>query len=265
MTETSTLFVTWFDPTMRGILPVGRLVRRREAGGPVYEFSYIRGAIEAKKRGFSPFLAFPELGCVYRSRRLFAFFGNRLMPSTRADYLDYVRSLALESEGSDELSILGRSGGRRETDRIELIAAPVRDDRTGMYTTHFLARGIAHTPGAEARVALLAAGDRLLWMLDAQNEANPNAVALRTEDRYLVGYLPDYLITDIVELVARRAPMDVRVERVNLPPAPVHYRLLCRLTAAWPEGFEPFAGERFEPLVAEEVRGEPGSDVALVR
>ena len=27
----------------------------------------------------------------------------------------------------DDLAILGRSGGRRETDRIELIAAPVRD------------------------------------------------------------------------------------------------------------------------------------------
>jgi hypothetical protein len=252
MIRTSTLFVAWFDPARRLVMPVGRLVRKRDAAGDLYEFSYIRGALEAQERGFLPFLAFPELRRLYRSRTLFPFFANRLMQPTRPDYGEYLRSLALEGESPDDLTILGRGGGRRETDRVEVIAAPSRDDLTGEYTTHFLARGIQYFPSAEARILRLAPGERLWWMLDAQNEVNPNAVALRTEDRCLVGYLPDYLVTDIVQLIARRAPMNVRVERVNPPPVPTHYRLLCKLTAAWPEGFEPLSGERFQPLATDE-------------
>lgn len=250
MSPTSTLFVHWLDPARRLLMPVGRLVRTRDAGGDVYEFVYIAGALEAREHGFLPFLAFPEMGRLYRSRALFPFFANRLMPASRPDYREYLRSLALEGEDPDDLTILGRGGGRRETDRIELTAAPTRDEATGEYTTLFAARGLSHFPGAEARALLLRPGDRLWWMLDAQNEVNPNAVALRTEDRCLVGYLPDYLATDIVELVARRKPMQVHVEHVNPPPVPLHYRLFCRLTAAWPQGFEPLRGKRFSPLVS---------------
>jgi hypothetical protein len=39
------------------------------------------------------------------------------------------------------------------------------------------------------------------------------------------------------------------VEAVNLD-APLQQRLLCRMIAAWPEGFTPCAGEQFEPIVA---------------
>jgi hypothetical protein len=39
----------------------------------------------------------------------------------------------------------------------------------------------------------------------------------------------------------------VEVEKVN-PEAPIQMRLLCNITAAWPEDFHPCSGKQFEPL-----------------
>lgn len=263
--KTQTLFVTWFDPERRDILPVGRLVRRLEADGELYEFTYIQGTRQAKERGFLPFLAFPELGTIYRSRRLFPFFANRVMPTTRPDYGEMLQALALNGTQADAMAVLGRSGGRRETDRIEIVPEPALDALTGLYTTYFLVRGIQHTPGAEERICRLQGGDRLCCMLDAQNAMNPNAVALRTEDRYLLGYVPDYLLTDVRQFVVERAPMEFRVERVNLAPATVHHRLLCRLEAQSPQGFVPFQDERFRSIGVEDARGAEHEQEARAR
>jgi hypothetical protein len=262
---TQKLFVTWFDPERREILPVGRLVRRLEADGELYEFTYIQGARQAKERGFLPFLAFPDLGAVYRSRRLFPFFANRVMPTTRPDYGEMLQALALDRMQADAMAVLERSGGKRETDRLEIFSEPTLDPVTGLYTTYLLVRGVQHTPGAEDRICRLQEGDRLCCMLDAQNAVNPNAVALRTEDRYLLGYVPDYLLTDVKALLVEQAPLEIRVERVNLAPAPVHQRLLCRLEAQSPPGFVPFQDERFRPIGVEDARRTESEQEARAR
>jgi hypothetical protein len=41
-------------------------------------------------------------------------------------------------------------------------------------------------------------------------------------------------------------------ERVNLPPQPAHYRLLCRIDCEWPAGFVPFQDPRLEHYVHRE-------------
>jgi hypothetical protein len=247
MTRERTLFVTWYDPERRAILPVGRLVERHDDQGPLYEFRYIRGALEACQHNFLPFYAFPELHKTYLSRGLFPFFTNRVIPTTRPDYQEYVEMLGLERNSAEPFTILERSGGGRQTDRIEVIPAPLRDEETGAYRTHFLVRGIRYFPGSASRIERLTPSERLFWMLDAQNAANPGAVALRTEDRYLLGYVPDYLLPDVEQLVTQKIPLDIRVARAN-PSAPLHHRLLCSLEARWPEKFVPFQGEQFEPL-----------------
>jgi hypothetical protein len=90
-------------------------------------------------------------------------------------------------------------------------------------------------------------------MLDAQNDTNPNAIALRTGDKQLLGYVPDYLVIDVAKLVEHQVPLEISVEQVNPQPAPLHHRLLCRLDGHWPEHLVPFQGERFQPI--EEERG----------
>ena len=85
---------------------------------------------------------------------------------------------------------------------------------------------------------------------DFQNEADPNALSLRTADNYLVGYLPAYLTGDVGHLRERCESMVVEVDRVNGPPAEAHHRLLVCVKACWPDGFEPYSGAEFQPVTS---------------
>ena len=249
MTGDPTVFVTWYEPARRLSMPVARLVHHRAKSPGIYEFRYIRGAVEAAERGFQPFISFPFLHTIYRSRELFPLFANRVMPRTRPDYPEYIQALGLDSANADPMAILARSGGKRETDCIEVVPSPEPDER-GIRTTHFLLRGARKVAGAEDRIAQLKPGERLFLMLDVQNETTPEAVALRTSDKHLLGYVPDFLVAEAARLI--EVPMNVLVEQVNLPPAPLHHRLLCRIEARWPAEIVPFQGERFQPLEAQD-------------
>jgi len=91
-------------------------------------------------------------------------------------------------------------------------------------------------------------------MHDFQNRYDPNAMALRTDDgpgddRFLVGWCPRYLLDDTFELLRKNpAYAQARVERINRPPAPLQVRLLCSLTARWPDSFRPFSGKAYRPI-----------------
>jgi hypothetical protein len=169
------------------------------------------------------------------------------MPTTRPDYLDYIAALGLAPEEADSVAILSRNGGKRETDCIEIVPRPVPDEG-GDYITHFLLRGLRYVPGAEERIGRLVTGERLFWMLDAQNSVNPRAIALRSGDMQLLGFVPDYLLVDVSRLIACAVPIDITVEKLNPPPAPRHHRLLCRVATPWPDRFVPFDHERFQPI-----------------
>ena len=86
----------------------------------------------------------------------------------------------------------------------------------------------------------------LLW--DAQNEVDPAAIAVRTKDCALLGYLPAYLTRDIWQINTSCSLCQVFVERVNPPSAGVHQRILCRVEGCWLPGFIPFTTEEYQPL-----------------
>ncbi len=245
------LFVAWQNPEKRGIRVVGRLRNIGVEEQSRYEFAYLKGALDAQQEyGFRPFLAFPELGDVYFSDTLFPFFTNRVLRSTRRDYPAYIEDLGLTLQDATPERILSRSGGKRVTDHVEIFAPPERAPESGIDEMFFLLRGLRYMPPAtEERIAALAPGDRLHCMLDFQNSYNQDAVALRTEDNYLLGYMPDYLVEDVARLRERDEPLAVLVHRVNPPPAPQGHRLLCRLQARWPADHKPFTDERFQPIV----------------
>lgn len=93
-------------------------------------------------------------------------------------------------------------------------------------------------------------GEHLLPALDEKNPADPKAILLRSEKpARIVGYVPRYFCADFRELLRRNATRDVvaAVVRVNRD-APSRYRLLCSLTAPWPEGFAPCSDPAFEDL-----------------
>ena len=241
------LYVSWQVGDRGSFVPVGVLT---QLSGGAYDFRYLRGA-EAGT-GFRPFIGFPDLHHVYRSTELFPFFENRLMPRSRSDHSSYLGALALP-EDADPFEILARSGGRRATDTIEVVAEPVVDQATGHATCHFLVRGVRHVPGAEDAIDGLAVGDLLRTEPDAANEYDEFARLLVTLGGAPVGYLPSYL-SEFVHRSARTGSdeaIKVSVVHIGDRDGPSHFRLLCRLVAAWPAGQPPFAGKAFEPLVPE--------------
>jgi len=242
------LFVTWRDPQTHSILPVGRLIYRDEDG--LYEFAYVHKAQEAAQQGFLPFLDFPHFGNYYLSHQLFPLFANRVLPSKRPEFRHYTRALGLHEKTLNPMHILSRTGGRRETDQIEMFPLPLPDPRNGTFVTHCLLRGIRYMPQpfVEERIALLNPNEPLVILWDAQNEFDSAALTVRTLDYVLLGYLPAYLNKELRQLLTEYRPCQVLVERVNPPPAGVHHRLLCRVEGSWPAGYVPFSTEDYRPI-----------------
>ena len=241
-----TLFLAWQDPESRTWFPVGRLTH--EDG--LYHFSYLQGALEAHQRaGFEPVLSFPKFDHPYRSRDLFPLFANRLLRPSRPEYKDFVQWLNIPEHEDDPIALLARSGGKRKTDNFEVFPCPERD-ADGHYHIHFFTHGLSHFPEADQHyVQTLKPDTPLCLMHDMQNSFDSRALVLSTEDRHQVGYCPRYLAQDLFKLVAN-FPDQVKatVERVNPPPTPLQFRVLCSLTAPWIEGFEPFSGPSYQPL-----------------
>lgn len=250
---TQALFVAWQQPKTRRFYPVARLAHATDEDcQQCYEFAYIHGAREAEEHGFRPFLSFPDLEQVYRSPELFPLFSNRLLPASRMEYPQYIERLGLVPDKANALTVLGRSGGGRATDTVELFPIPSYDPEFESYATVFLAHSIRDLPPAShERIGRLQFGDPLFPMLDFKSEHNPAAIALRTEDQMIVGYMPSYLVDDARHLQMHCELFEVFVEKVNPHPAPMSERLLCRLESCWPPDFMPFAADRYQPLPAE--------------
>ncbi len=79
-------------------------------------------------------------------------------------------------------------------------------------------------------------------------------LTLHTENHYIVGYCPRYLRSEVFELLWKDpTSVDLRVERVNFPPTPLQFRLLCRITALCKADFRPFSSLEYQPLMEEDI------------
>lgn len=246
----NTLYVAWRagDKSHGKWGPVGRLERVEDG----YRFGYTRGATTLE--GFQPFPGMEELDTIYESDELFPLFANRLLSHTRPEYEAFLTWSGFEtSHPPDPIALLGVTEGRRATDAIEVFPRPV-PDANGCYVTKFFLHGVRWMdPSALERIGKLRCGDSLAVMLDVMNRYDPDAVAVRTQDKeppMLVGYVPRYLARDIRRLCQSCETDFIRlaVERVNVD-APMQHRLLCRMAASWPERFRPCDSPEFEPLV----------------
>jgi len=96
------LFIAWQDPMLRTWAPVGRLTRKNGK----YHFVYTQGALSLPN--FTPFGRMTELDAEYVSVELFPLFANRVLPTNRPEYRDYMGWLGLSESGHDALDELGR-------------------------------------------------------------------------------------------------------------------------------------------------------------
>jgi hypothetical protein len=239
------LFVSWRDPDSGSIHPVGLLTRHIAEDGEAYSFVYLKSAERLSE--FEPLPGMPDLYRRYDSARLFPVFANRVMPRTRPEF-DLLAARVDLAGDADPFEVLARSGGRRATDRVEVFLAPERTSN-GSSSVLFFARGIRHVPGAADAVSGLRAGDELILVDDPQNLYNHPAVILRASDGQQIGWVPDYLVEHVHELrQLNGADPIVSVEHANDITVASHMRLLCRLTAPWPDGYVPFSDAAFQPL-----------------
>jgi len=229
------------------IKTVGRLTKRVAADCTTYEFVYVGGA--ELYRELVPLPGFPDLNRRYESTDLFPLFTNRQMPRRRPDYGSFLEKLNLPIE-ADPFEVLGRSEGRRMTDRIEVFPEPERDG-AGHLSTVFFTRGVRHIRGASEAIEELSLGDNLALANEPDNKVDPRARLINTQTSRAVGYLPDYLL-DVVDHLQAHDPHGVKVtvDHINLPTSAPHMRMLCRLTAPWPPDFIPFSGDEFRPIAA---------------
>lgn len=243
----NTLFLAWQEEERtRRWFVIGRL-DRTERG---FRFQYVNQDWPqiASEYGFESLLDFPDVGRVYESTRLFPMFENRLLSRSRPDYGDFLKRLAIDDKDHDPLDILARSEGIRATDSFEVFPKPEPDEQ-GHYRVVFLARGVRHLPRhVEDVIAKLTPGDKLDAKFGRENEQDCNALLVRS-DGMQVGWIPRYLCPDIKRLKGEYpSSLELRVEQVNLSPAPVQQRLLCSITAPWPQ-WEPFSDKEFAGLV----------------
>lgn len=236
------LFLAWQDPVERTWFPVGRL----DAVGQEYRFVYTRGSKESER--FIPFGRMTDLLIEYKSTELFPLFANRLIDSDRPEYQAFLHWVNLREHEAEPLALLARTGGVRQTDSLLLFPCPEAVE--GKYLVHFFSQGLRHIgPHAIRRVAELTPGDRLYLMPDPQNEHDEYAIALRTNDpKTIIGYCPRFMTKDFLQVLQAEPRMvTVEVERLNCD-APLQFRLLCFLSAAWPEKLRPCSSELYEPL-----------------
>ena len=228
------VYVTWRHPE-GSIHPVGLLTRYVSNGSESYRFVYLKKSESLED--FPCLSGLPDLHRVYESEHLFAVFRNRQMSRRRPDYERYVKKLNLEVD-SDPFEVMARSGGRRSTDRIEVFAPPTRTT-DGNLTTQFFVRGIRHREGAMEAVSGLQPGDLLELKDEPDNAYNPRAVLVRTVDGKDVGWVPDYFVEMVHDLrrLAGTEAVSIAVEHVNPPDVAPSMRLICRLTAPWPDGY----------------------------
>jgi hypothetical protein len=245
------VFLAWQDPGSRTWFPIGKLSCE---SGDLFRFVYTGGfEIAHARAGLTPLIGFPEVQQVYESSELFPLFKNRIMSRSREEYESYVARLNLPLDGPPPLSLLARSAGRRSTDSFEIFAHPqfIRPDGEVRYCIDFFVHGIRHMPASAAdRALLLEADERLRLMPDGQNPEDPSAVALRTEDKVLLGYVPRYYCPDLELLRQNQTQPEVRVLRVNASPAPVQQRVLVQLDAPWLAEAPPFDRPQYQPLNA---------------
>ncbi len=245
------LFVAWQHPDTQRFHPVARLAQVQGAEcADCFEFTYIDGARLAD--GFQPFVSFPDLHQVYRSRSLFPMFTNRLLSSSRSDFPEYIAQLGLPNTTTSQFTILSRSGGRRATDTLELFPLPEFEPGIG-YRTWFWVHGLRHLPPlVQSHVDTLTLGERLLPKCEPDNPVNPSAIKLLSSVRgYWIGYMPSYLLDEAQTLQQTCEICHISVERVNPLSSPIQQRVLCRLESCWPQGFLPYSSPRYQPLSSE--------------
>ena len=239
-----TLYVAWQDGTTRRWHTIARL--QKQGGG--YQFVFTKGI--SVLANLARQLFDMDSGDIYRFTDLIPLFKSRMLSTNRTDYkriADWV-GISPEDEEFDRLYKLGLIPG---SDSMLFYPAP--DFSDGKYKLSFFVHSIKYMHN-DARLWCLEAspGSKLCPLLDVQNCADSNAVALKCpNDNVIIGYVPAFYARDLKfifsnEECAKRA--EILVSRNNKD-APDQLRLMCELVTPVPVGFIPLDTQEHLPNV----------------
>ncbi len=242
-----TLYIAWQDPETRLWHTVGQLSREKE----LYRFAYTKGALASPR--FTYLGRMMDLQENYYSRELFPLFANRILNSSRTEYPDYVRWLAMNPDTeNDPMQLLARSGGERATDELYIYAQPEINDQGDM-ELFFLSNGLRYLDETSLkRILQLKSGDHLTLKEENDNYRDRFALRLETDDLIKVGHCPRYLNKDL-RRVLEETDVFLTVERLNHN-APIQFRLLCKAVFKFPQGRNLFENEECQLLDREKRR-----------
>ena len=222
--------------------PLGRL--DVDLTQPRYRFRHVKGSTRSQELHlWLPAPGFRELRGDYQSDHLFPVFQNRVMNRRRPDLPNYLESMDL-CPSVDPIHALWVDGGYRVTDRRSVFPKLVRGEDGAFRCRFFVHRSRHAGLVAQQRLIELEPGEKLHLVPETPNSP---AVAIRTEDEELVGWVPMFLAHEIA-LAPSSARYEARVVRVNPPPCPSSHRVLIETACFW-ENHEPMSEEDFEPLV----------------
>lgn len=218
------IFVAWQSPVKRSWHTVGKLT---SVDGE-YLFEYTVGARFAES--FVPFSGMDDLGVVYKSKELFPFFSNRILPSRRPEYKSFLSWIGLGVGEDCPMVVFEKAGGYKNTDNIQLFPEIVVDE-DGRFELEFFAHGIKYlSEDVQERITKLETGARLYLLPDLQNDFDEFALAIRSEGpAEIIGYCPRYFAQDLGRIILRnRRDVSISVARINQD-APTNYQLMCRV------------------------------------
>lgn len=227
MSKHNSVYVAWRSLKNGSWHVVGQLTENSNNESCSFTFRYTYGALSCDD--FIPFSGMQDLYRTYNSRELFPLFTNRLLSSKRPEYPVFIQWLGLDDDAGI-IDILGRSGGLRGTDQLQMFQR-VEFRKDGSFEHIFFAHGLRHlSEGAQSRVSCLKNGEQLYLSLDCQNPTDEDAVIIRAENpAQIVGYCPRYLANDFSSFLKKDADsIKVFVESTSQD-APINYHLMCRL------------------------------------
>ena len=182
------------------------------------------------------------------------------MDPSRPDRPEYLSCLGLNINDWDEVAELSVSGGHRNSDTFEVFPEIV-PDRDGRFDTRFVLHGLRHTNlDSIRRSELVEAGEQLQLSFELNNPMSTHAISVKTDDHYILGWLPRYLTSGLYgDKAWMVSEVRATVAHVNLE-LPLSHRLLVSLNGRLPEGFRPMRDlPQYKPILP----GSPQADVGV--
>lgn len=187
------LFLIWKDPITRRNFIVGKLCKNDK-----FTFEYCNEYEKAEKYGWSKLEAFPEIR-TYESETIFPVFASRLPDRKRKDIDKILDKYGLSM--FDEFELLRKSEARLPIDTYSFIDPIFPEDET--VSLEFFVMGIRYnTPCKGEECSLLPnieVGDELIFEKEPNNKEDSNAICIKTMDGSILGYVPRYYNSAVIE------------------------------------------------------------------